>query len=244
MKRFPFFMILFASLWFSGCQTLYDIADGVLEESADPTNSEIGNGLKQALVKGAGFAVSTLGQEGGYLNDPLVKIPFPAEAEFAANTLRDLGLGNLVDDFVSRLNRGAEEGAKEALPIFKNAITQMTFADVKNILFGENNAATEYFKTKTSTALYNTYSPRIQTSLDEVNATKLWTDLTTRYNSIPLVRRKVETDLVKYATDKALEGMFLKLAVEEEKIRENPVARTSDILKKVFSYADREKAKE
>ncbi|MEM7657357.1 MAG: DUF4197 domain-containing protein [Bacteroidota bacterium] len=241
MKKISILLIMSAFLGLTGCQTLYEVAETVLEESSDPTNTEIIGGLKEALVKGAGFAVSTLSSDGGYLNDPLVKIPFPQEAEFAVKTLRDLGLGNLVDNFVARLNEGAEKGAKEALPIFKNAIREMTVADATNILFGAENAATDYFKSKTSAALYNAYAPKVQTSLDQVNATQLWGDITTRYNSIPLVRNKIETDLVKYTTDRALDGLFLKLADEEKKIREEPLARTSELLKKVFSFYDREK---
>lgn len=219
------------------CQSLLEVAGEVLEENAAPTNNEIINGLKQALVKGASFAVTTLSAEGGYLNDPLVKIPFPKEADFAASKLRDLGLGQLVDNFEARLNEGAEKGAKMALPIFKDAITSMSFADAKNILFGPKNAATEYFKGRTSEALYTAYAPHVQSSLDQVNATKLWSDITTTYNAIPFTGKKVETDLVKYTTDRALDGLFLKVEVEEQKIRENPIERTTEILKKVFDYA-------
>jgi hypothetical protein len=183
-----------------------------------------------------------LGKEGGFSNDPLIRIPFPPEAQFAANTLRDIGLGQLVDEFELKLNKGAEEGAKKALPIFTGAIKQMTFNDVKNILLGGENAATDYFKQATSTALYQAFSPEIQGTLDQVGATKVWTDLTTRYNAIPLTRKKVETDLVKYATNKAMDGLFLKVAEQEALIRKDPINRTSDLLKKVFSYADRQKA--
>ena len=156
--------------------------------------------------------------------------------------MRDLGLGSVVDNFEKKLNEGAEKGAALALPIFKNAIRQMTFADVKNILLGADNAATEYFKGKTVASLATAFTPHVKKSFDEVNATKLWNDLTTRYNKIPLVRKKVDTDIVKYATGKALDGLFVKLAAEELKIRENPVARSSDLLKKVFSYADQQKS--
>ena len=242
MKRLPILFLIVSLLTLVSCQTLLDVAGEVLEENAEPTNNEIIRGLKEALVKGAGFAVSTLSKEGGYLNDPLVKIPFPQEAEFAATTLRDLGLGQLVDNFEARLNEGAEKGAQMALPIFKDAITSMSFADAKNILLGPENAATEYFKSRTSTALYTAYSPHVKTSLDKVNATKLWSDITTRYNAIPFTGKKVETDLVKYTTDKALDGLFLKVEVEEKKIRENPVARTSELLKKVFDFAARQKS--
>ncbi|MDX2250308.1 MAG: DUF4197 domain-containing protein [Bacteroidia bacterium] len=234
--------VLTLSLW--GCDTLLQIAEKGITENLDPTDTEIIGGLKEALGNGAANAVLMLSKSGGYLNDPLVKIPFPEEAQFAANTLHDIGLGNLVDEFEKLLNQGAEEGAKTALPIFKNAITSMTFADARNILFGPENAATEYFKAKTRAELVTAFSPHIKTSLDKVNATKAWEDVTTRYNSIPLVRKKVNTDIVNYATGKALDGLFLKLADEEKKIRMDPIARTSELLKKVFSFAEREKSKQ
>lgn len=242
MKKLSFFFLVLCVSSLISCKTLLEVANEVLEENAEPTNNEIISGLKEALVKGAGFATATLSKEGGYLNDPLVKIPFPQEADFAAKTLRDLGLGQLVDNFEARLNEGAEKGAKMALPIFKDAITSMSFADAKNILFGAENAATEYFKGRTSTALYTAYSPHVKESLDKVNATKLWSDITTRYNAIPFTGKKVETDLVKYTTDKALDGLFLKVADEEKKIRENPIARTTELLKKVFEYATSQKS--
>lgn len=243
MKKSISIWLLIFTLSFWGCDTLLQMAETGMA-NLDPTDTEIIGGLKEALANGAANSVSILSKSGGYLNDPLVKIPFPEEAQFAANTLRDIGLGNLVDEFEKLLNQGAEDGAKTALPIFKNAITSMSFADAKNILFGGENAATEYFKAKTRDELVAAFSPHIKTSLDKVNATKAWENVTTRYNAIPLVRKKVNTDIVNYATGKALDGLFLKLADEEKKIRMDPVARTSDLLKKVFNYADKEKNKQ
>ncbi|MEM6765682.1 MAG: DUF4197 domain-containing protein [Bacteroidota bacterium] len=238
MRKLIWFLPLFL---FSmvGCDSLYEIANEVYTQ--EPSSLEMSNGLKQALDNGINYAVGTLSKEGGYFNDPLVKIPFPEEAQFAADALQKIGLGGLVTDFEKRLNRGAEEGAKEALSIFGNAIKQMTFSDVKNILLGGENSATNFFRNKTEQALYDKFSPKIKTSLDQVNATKVWTDITTKYNSIPFTRNKVETDLVKYATNKAMDGLFLKVAEEEKKIRENPVARTSELLRSVFGYADKQK---
>ncbi|MDX2287040.1 MAG: DUF4197 domain-containing protein [Bacteroidia bacterium] len=242
MKRIPLLPALCCALLLGSCDALYQAAEGVLYGSADPTETEMAGGLKEALANGAANAVLGLSRQGGYSNDPLVRIPFPEEAQFAANTLRDIGMGSLVDNFEGRLNEGAEQAADLALPIFRNAITSMTFADVKNILLGGENAATEYFKSATRDQLVSAFSPVIKGKLDEVHATELWSEITTRYNSIPLVRKKVETDLVKYATGKALDGLFLKVADEERKIREQPIARTSELLKKVFGYADRQKA--
>lgn len=242
MKKILIILSLPLCLNLTGCDILLPLLEGVAESgvSLEPSNTEIIKGLKEALVKGATYAVTNLNEEGGYFNDPLVKIPFPEDALFVANTLRDLGLGQLIDNFEKRLNEGAEKGAALALPIFKDAITGMTFADGKQILLGGDNAATDYFKNRTSMALTQAFSPVIKDKLDEVNATKLWSDITTRYNKIPFINKKVETDLVKYATDKALAGLFLKLAEEEKLIRDNPVERTSDLLRKVFGYADQQ----
>ena len=236
---FRLLSISLLALVLSSCDALQQVVNETYG-STTPTSAEMGSGLKEALNKGISFAVQTLGKDGGYYNDPLVKIPFPEEAQFAAKALRDIGLGKQVDDFEKRLNRGAEEGAKQALSIFGNAIKQMTFQDVKNILLGGKTAATDYFKAKTSEQLFQTFSPKIKETLDQVNATKAWTDLTKAYNGIPLTRKKIETDLVKYTTDKAMDGLFSKVAIEEQKIRENPVARTSALLKKVFDYASQQ----
>jgi hypothetical protein len=242
MKRILTIFLLSISLSWAGCESLNEVLDTVYTSNPDPTSGEMAQGLKAALGNGITSAVNILGKDGGYFNDPKVKIPFPEEAQFVSNTLRDLGLGRLVDDFEQKLNAGAEEGAKRALPIFKSAITSMTFADVKNILLGGENAATDYFKSRTSNQLYQAFSPEIKKTMDQVGAAKIWTDITTRYNAIPFTNKKVETDLVRYATNKAMDGLFLKIAEEEAKIRKDPIARTSEILKKVFNYADRQKS--
>lgn len=246
MKKLLILLTLSSSLALSGCDILLPLLESVSESGPiAPTNTEIISGLKAALSNGASYAVTTLNKDGGYFNDPIVKIPFPEDAIFVANKMRDLGLGNLVDNFERRLNEGAEKGAKMALPIFKEAITSMSFADARNILFGGENAATNYFKDRTTQKLTAAFSPHIKTALDEVNATELWTNITTRYNQVSAFipnSKKVNTDLVGYATERALSGLFLKLADEENKIRAQPVARTSEILKKVFDYADAQKA--
>lgn len=198
------------------------------------TESEIVNGLKEALNIGTNNAVSILSKENGFFGDALVKIPFPDEAKRAETKLRELGMNKLVDDFILTMNRGAEQAVTKAGPIFANAITSMTFEDAKNILKGNENAATEYFRAKTSTQLFGLFKPEIQKALDAVSATKYWKDITSTYNKIPLVT-PIETDLAKYVTDKALNALFLKIAVEEKKIRTDPLARVSELLKKVFN---------
>lgn len=237
ITSFTLAIALMISLTWMGCDTLQQIQNGVESGGVPLTETDIANGLKEALQVGTNNAVGVLNATDGYFKDPLVKLLFPPEAQRAADKLRSLGMGQLVDDFVLSLNRGAEKAAKEAGPIFVDAIKSMTIQDAKNILHGADNAATEYFKGKTSAALKAKFYPVIQNSLNSVNCTKHWTDITTTYNKIPLVQ-PVNTDLADYATTKAMDGLFLKVAGEEKKIRENPAARVSDLLKKVFGSLD------
>jgi len=151
--------------------------------------------------------------------------------------LRSIGLSNLADQGVKALNRSAEEAVKEATPIFVNAVKGITFADAKNILIGENNAATQYLTSKTQTALYNKFSPVIKKSFSKVGADKIWNQLINKYNSIPLVS-KVNPDLTDYVTGEALKGVFTMIAVEEKDIRTKTASRTTNLLKKVFALQD------
>jgi hypothetical protein len=199
------------------------------------TTAEVGSGLKEALVNGISKGSDIVSQLDGYYKNAQIKIPFPPEVKKVETTLRDIGLGSEVDKFVMTLNRGAEDAAKEAKPIFISAIKSMTIQDAWAILKGEENAATEYLKKTTSAQLKEKFKPVIQTSLDKVNATKYYGDLVNTYNKIPLVT-KVNPDLNDYATDKAIEGLFLMIAKEEKNIRMDPIARTTDLLKKVFGY--------
>lgn len=204
-----------------------------------PSQSAISNGLKEALQVGIKTAVKNLNQRGGYLNDAAIKIPFPQDAKFAADRLRQLGAGKLVDEFEQLLNRGAENAAAEALPIFTNAITKMSIVDAGNILLsGNERAATDFFQQTTREQLYTAFAPKVKKSLDVVNASKLWSDIITRYNGIPLVQRKIETDLVRYATNKALDGLFLKVAAEEARIRQDPALRATNTLQNIFGFLD------
>jgi hypothetical protein len=207
-----------------------------------PTEFEIGSGLKEALEKGTSIGVDKLNIDGGYLNDPKVKIPFPEDLVKVKNTLTNLGLGGQIDKVTESLNRAAEDAVIEAKPLFVNAIKEMSFADVKKILLGqEKNAATNYLISKTRPALESAFQPKISSSLDKVNATKYWTDVIGTYNKIPFIT-KVNEDLPSYVTSKAIDGLFLQIAEEESAIRSNPIERTSSLLKKVFGYADSEKA--
>jgi hypothetical protein len=197
------------------------------------TTAEVGDGLKEALVKGISTGSDLVSQLDGYFKNPEIKIPFPPDVKKVEDKLRQIGLGDEVDKFVMTLNRGAEDAAKEAKPIFVAAIKSMTIEDAWAILKGEPDAATQYLKRTTSAQLREKFKPVIQNSLNKVNATKYYSDLVNKYNQIPLVT-KVNPDLNEYATDKAMEGLFIMIAKEEKNIRENPVARTTELLKKVF----------
>lgn len=205
-----------------------------------PSSADMSAGLKEALVKGTKMGVDQLHQSGGYLNDPEVKIPFPKDLEKVKNTLINLGLQSQVDQVVSSINAAAEDAVVEAKPLFVNAIKEMTIADAKSILFGSDSAATNYLMEKTTSGLQAAFQPKIKSSLDKVNATKYWQDAMGTYNKIPLVD-KVNEDLPAYVTNLAIQGLFIQIAKEEAAIRENPLERSTDILKKVFGYADQEK---
>ena len=179
-----------------------------------------------------------LNKENGYYLDQLVKIPFPPEAAKAARKLRRMGMGSLVNRFVRTMNRGAERAAKEAVRIFTRAIRSMSLEDAKNILFGGDTAATEFFKRKTRDALKSSFEPHIRRALQRVGAIGIWRKLARAYNRIPFQRNKLNTDIVDYATGRALNGLFLKVERVERKIRKNPAARVTKILKKVFSLLD------
>ena len=217
--------------------------DVILQTPSDKiTEQEAAAGLKSALEVGIGNGADKVSVLDGYFKHPVIKIPFPPDAIKVANTLRDLGLGSEVDKVVLTVNRAAEDAAHQAKPIFINAIKQMTIRDAFDILFGADSAATHYLRQKTSDQLTTAFRPVIQNSLDKVNATKYWNDIILRYNQIPLVT-KVNPDLTSYVNQMALNGLFYVVAMEEKKIREDPIARTTAILKKVFGYYDRNKGK-
>jgi hypothetical protein len=197
------------------------------------TEKDAIDGIKEALVNGTGESVKLVSVMNGYWGNPEIKIPFPSEAKNVETKLRAIGMGKQVDQFNESMNRAAEKAAAEAKPIFIAAIKGMTVKDAINIVKGENNAATMYLKKTTSPDLNAAFQPPIKASLDNVNASKYWGDLITVYNAIPLVK-KMNPDLTAYVTDKAIEGLFVMIAKEELKIRQDPMARTSELLKKVF----------
>lgn len=198
------------------------------------STEEVAEGLKEALTKGASNGSDVVSKVDGYFKNPDIKIPFPPEVAQVETKLRQIGLGSEVDKFVLSLNRAAEDAAKESKPIFVSAIKQMTIQDAFSILKGEDDAATQYLKKTTTTQLTDKFKPIVQASLAKVSATKYYKDLVDRYNKIPLVQ-KVNPNLDEYATGKAIDGLFVMVAKEEKNIRDNPAARTTDLLKKVFN---------
>lgn len=231
-------LLLFASLVlvFSSCDTLNQVAKNApskIPGSLPLSDLEIVSGLKDALKIGTKNAISTLSVPDVFYKDAALRIPFPPEVAIVDQKLRQLGMNKMVDDFIVTMNKGAGEAVKEASPIFTNAITKMSFQDARAILKGNENAATLYFKDKTTQELFGLFKPKVQATLDNVGVTRYWTDIMSTYNKIPLVQ-KVETDLAKYVTNMAMDRLFTKIAVEEKLIRTDPAKRVTDIMKKVF----------
>jgi len=196
-------------------------------------NSDVVNGLKEALQKGTDYAVATVSKPNGYYNNPSIKIPLPGEVQKMEKLLRTVGYGQKVDEFEMSMNRAAEKAAPEAKSIFLDALRQMNFDDAQKILKGPDNAATEYFKGKTSGHLTEAFKPIVKDSMNSVGATRQYEDLNSKLSSIPM-GGKLGFDLNQYVTDKSLKGLFFMVAEEEKKIRRDPAARTTDLLEKVF----------
>lgn len=216
---------------------MQQVLDQLPQQTGILSQTEMGNGLKEALNNGITKQVTKLTATDGFFRNEAVKILLPAELQKVDTRLRQLGLSKLADDGLRVLNRAAEDAVKEATPIFVDAVKQMTFTDAKNILLGNQNSATNYLQTSTSNALYGKFSPIIKNSFAKVGADQIWTQIITKYNSIPLVT-KVNPDLTDYTTNKAMEGVFKMIAVEEKDIRTNLSARTSDLLRRVFALQD------
>ncbi|MDY0780157.1 DUF4197 domain-containing protein [Tenacibaculum sp. IB213877] len=201
------------------------------------TQQQIGQGLRQALDNGIQHQVTKLTAKDGFYKNELVKILLPEELKAVDNGLRKIGLSSLADEGIKALNRAAEDAVKTATPIFVNAVKEITFTDAKNILLGDNRAATSYLEGKTTTALYNQFNPVIKNSFGKVGADEIWANLITKYNSIPFVKR-VNPDLTDYVTTEALKGVFTMIAVEEEGIRTKIGLRDTALLRKVFALQD------
>jgi hypothetical protein len=209
-----------------------NILNNVLGKGGTLSTDDIAAGLKEALSVGAEKAGKNLSSIDGYFANAAIKILMPEEAKKAEQKLRAIGLGKQVDEAILSMNRAAEDAAKSATPIFVNAIKQMSIQDAAGILKGGDFAATDYLKDKTTSALTASFRPVIEKSLEKVDATKYWNTVFTAYNKFSA--NKINPDLPAYVTEKALSGIFYQVAQEEQQIRKNPVARTSEILKKVF----------
>lgn len=230
-------LLLITAFTFLGCAEMQQIVDQIPQTGSILSNVDIANGLKEALDNGIDKQVSKLTQTDGFYKNEAVKILLPDELKKVDTKLRAIGLSSLADEGLKVLNRAAEDAVKEATPIFVDAVKQMTFADAKNILLGDDSAAASYLLRITSTALYSKFNPIIKNSFAKVGADKVWTNIITKYNSIPLVT-KINPDLTDYTTNEAMEGVFKMIAVEEKDIRTNLAARTSTALQKVFALQD------
>jgi len=206
-------------------------ASGILGQNA--TESEIGDALKEVLSIAAQTASSKASVFNGFFGNAEIKIFFPPEAKAMEKKLRKIGLGKQVDEAILAMNRAAEEACIESAPVFANLITKMTINDAVTILNGPSNSATMYMEKTTRPDLTVTFLPIVKRALVNANLTKYWTPLVTRYNKIPRTKN-VNTDIEAYVTQKALDGLFKLMSAEEAKIRQNPAADTSDLIKKVF----------
>lgn len=221
----------------SSCAELQTIAGQLPGGGYGISNTEISSGLRQALNFGIDKEVTKLAQENGFFKNELVRIGLPPELQKVDQTLRDVGLDALADEGLKVLNRAAEDAVKEAVPVFVDAVSGITFADARNILLGNNDAATVYLSTRTQSTLYSKFNPIISNSLNKVGATSVWKNIIDRYNNLPLTS-KVNPDLPDYVTNEALNGVFTMIAVEEKQIRTNISARTTNLLQRVFALQD------
>ena len=236
-------VLLFAcvAMSLSGCDSTRQILNNLPQGSSGLTSTQIAAGLKEALTIGTQNSSNSLSVVNGYFANAAIKILLPPEAQKIESTLRSVGLGSAVDKAVLSLNRAAEEAAKSAAPIFVGAIKQMTITDALGILKGGDNAATNFFKSKTTSSLTAAFSPVIGNALNKVDATKYWADMFSLYNKF--AKQPVNTDLTAYVTGRAIDGIFYQVGLEEQKIRENPSARVTDLLKKVFGSSQAQSGK-
>lgn len=230
-------IVLLLALLVSSCAEMQQVLNQI-PEIQSTMGIDISGGLKEALNNGISKQVTKLTTTDGFLKNEAVKILLPEELKKVDSSLRKIGLSSLADEGLKVLNRAAEDAVKEATPIFVDAIKNMSFADAKTILMGNENSATNYLQNSTSIALYGKFNPVIKNSFTKVGADKVWTNIITKYNSIPLVK-KVNPDLTDYTTNQALTGVFKMIAVEEKNIRTNLNARTSTLLQKVFAMQDK-----
>lgn len=231
MKKY-LFVLMFSCFALGSCDITSQLP-GTSGTQGGLSGAEITAGLKEALRVGTDTAARQLSGVNGFFANAAIKILMPPEAQKVEKTLRDVGMGRVVDNAVLAMNRAAEDAAQFAGPIFLNAIKGMSIRDALGILRGGDFAATEYLRAGTTRELTNAFRPVVEKSLEKVDATKYWKDVFSVYNRFSSA--PVNTDLHAYVTEKALEGIFYQIGLEEQKIRKDPVARVTDILKKVFA---------
>lgn len=225
-------LLLSLAIVFScSCETVQQVLESVPVNGGLST-TQIAAGLKEALSIGAQNGSSKLSAVDGFFANAAIKILMPPEAQNVEKTLRSVGLGSVIDNAILSMNRAAEEAAKSAAPIFLDAVKGMSITDAIGILKGGDFAATDYFKQNTSTALTAAFSPVINNAMEKVNVTKYWNDVFSVYNKFS--SKPVDTNLGAFVTAKALDGIFYAVGQEEQKIRKDPVARVTDLLKSVF----------
>lgn len=237
MKK-VFIPLIALCLTLSGCAELQQVASQLPQAGGILSTADIAAGLREALDNGIDKQVTKLTAVDGFYKNQLVKILLPPELQKVDKTLRDIGLSSLADEGLKMMNRAAEDAVKEATPIFVSAVKNITFTDAKNILMGNDEAATSYLRKSTTSQLYAKFNPVIKSSFSKVGADKVWSNIISKYNTVPLVQ-KVNPDLTDYVTNEALDGVYKMIAVEEKDIRTNLNARTSALLKKVFAAQDK-----
>lgn len=229
-----FLLAGFLFLGFCSCEVL-----NTLPQTTTITQAEAAQAIRQALDQGTGKGIGVLNKPGGFFENEAYKLFLPPDARKIESTLRQVGFSSLVDKAILQINRAAEDAVGFARPIFLDAIKEMTIADAINIIKGPRDAATEYFRNKTTEKLKAAFLPVIKSSLEKFSATKYYTDLINTYNRFPTTLNKINPDLPSYVVDKAVSALFDQIAQEEVNIRNNPVARTTEILKKVFGWANK-----
>ncbi len=198
-------------------------------------NDTMIDGLREALEIGSRRAISNVGQQGGYLNNPEIRIPLPPRLQQASDLMKQFGMSQIAEDFETSINRAAENAAPQATELMINAIKAMTIEDARKILQGENDAATRFFEDKTRPQLAILFSPVIDNSLNQVGATRYYNQLDEHMQAVPMLGQNLNMDLTGYVTNNALNGLFVMLAAEEMKIRADPAARSTELLRKVFA---------
>jgi hypothetical protein len=235
MVRFLFALTL--CMTFFSCGSISGLPGAT---TSSVTQAEAAQGIRQALEQGVGKGITLLNRPDGFFGNQAYKLLMPPDAQRIENTLRQLGMGSMVDKAILQINRAAEDAVGAARPIFEEAITRMTISDAINILKGSNNEATVYFRNRTTDQLISAFSPIIRQSLEKFGATKYYGDVVRTYNGFPTTMNKLNPDLPSYVVSKAVDALFDQIATEEANIRSNVAARSTELLKRVFGWASKQ----